>query len=107
MTTFDNREKAFEAQYALDQDQEFRAQARRNRALGRWAGELMGLSGEALDAYAQTVVKSDFKEAGDEDVFQKVVADLAEKDVDILPHAVRERMNALLSEARAEIKAGQ
>ena len=107
MTTFDNREKAFEAQYALDQDQEFRAQARRNRALGRWAGELIGLSGEALDAYAQTVVKSDFKEAGDEDVLEKIVADLAEKNVDIQPQAVRERMNALLSEARAEIKAGR
>lgn len=106
MSTFNDRERGFEAHFALDQDQEFRAQSRRNRALGQWAGELMGLSGEALAAYVQAVMRSDLKEAGDEDVFQKVMADLAEKEVDILPHAVRERMDALMALARAEIKAG-
>ena len=107
MTTFDERENAFEAHFALDQEQEFRAQARRNRRLAMWAGERMGLTGEALDAYAETVQRADLKEAGDEDVFQKVLADLAEKDVEVLPHELRGKMNELLAAARQEIKEGR
>jgi len=107
MTTFDERERGYEAHFALDQDQEFRAQARRNRMLGLWAGERLGLSGEALQAYVATVQKADLKEVGDEDVFQKVMADLAEKGVEVLPHELRERMDTLLSQARAEIKEGR
>lgn len=107
MTTFDDRERGYEAHYALDQEQEFKAEIRRDRAIGLWAGERMGLTGEALAAYAQSVVRADLKEPGDDDVMQKVLADLAEKDVECLPHELRERMDALLAAARADIKAGR
>ena len=106
MTTFDKREQAFEAHFALDQEQEFKAQARRNRRLAEWAGERMGLTGPELEAYLPTVQRADLKEAGDDDVFQKVLADLAEKGVEVLPHELRERMDALLDAARREIKEG-
>jgi hypothetical protein len=76
MTTFDDREKAFEAKYAHDAELQFRVEARRNKLLGLWAAKLMGKSGAAADEYALTVVKSDFEEAGSEDVVRKVVKDL-------------------------------
>jgi hypothetical protein len=106
MTTFDKREQGFEAHFALDQEQEFKAQARRNRRLAEWAGERMGLSGADLAAYLPTVQRADLKEAGDDDVFQKVLADLAEKGVEVLPHELREKMDDLLQSARREIKDG-
>lgn len=107
MTTFNDRERAFEARFALDQDQEFKAQARRNRRLGQWAGERMGLTGEALSAYAASVQKADFKESGDDDVLQKVLADLAEKSVEVLPHELRAKMDEFLQAARLEVKEGR
>lgn len=79
MTTFDDRENAFEAKYAHDEEMNFRATARANKLLGLWAAELLGKSGEAASAYAMEVVKADFEEAGHEDVVRKVVADLAGK----------------------------
>lgn len=106
MTTFDQREQAYEAHFAHDQEMEFKAEARRNRRLGLWAGERMGLTGEALDAYAKSVVRADLREPGDEEVFHKVLADLADKDVECLPHELRARMDALMAAARAELKAG-
>jgi hypothetical protein len=106
MTDMKDRERGFEAHFAHDQALEFKAAARRNRQLGHWAGELMGLSGEALDAYALTVIRSDLKEVGDDDVFAKVMADLAEKGVDILPSAVRTKMDALYHDALETLKAG-
>ena len=106
MTTFDERERAYEAHYALDQELEFKAQSRRDRMLGEWAGDLLGLSGEALEAYVASVIKAEFREPGDDDVFQKVLADLADKEVDILPHQLRERMDALMAKARAEVMSG-
>ena len=106
MTTFDKREQAFEAHFALDQEQEFKAQARRNRRLAEWAGARMGLSGAELEAYLPTVQRADLKEAGDDDVFQKVLADLAERGVEVLPHELRERMDDLLQSCRREIKEG-
>lgn len=107
MTTFDKREQAFEAHFALDQEQEFKAEARRDRRLGEWAGQKLGLSGEALETYVKSVMRADLREPGDEDVFQKVLADLAEKGVEVLPHELRERMDALLVEARKEISEGR
>ncbi|KAK0329152.1 hypothetical protein LTR94_037929, partial [Friedmanniomyces endolithicus] len=71
MTTFDDREKAFEAKFVLDQEQEFKAAARRNKMLGLWAADKMGLSPESADQYAAAVVRADFEQPGDEDVFRK------------------------------------
>jgi hypothetical protein len=79
MTTFDDRENAFEAKFAHDSEMQFRAEARRNKLVGLWAAGLMGKAGDAAAAYAMEVVSADFEEAGDEDVVRKVVADLAGK----------------------------
>ena len=79
MTTFDDRESGFEAKFAHDEEMQFRAQARANKLLGLWAAGLMGLSGAEADTYAASVVKSDFEEAGHEDVFRKVSGDLGAK----------------------------
>ena len=86
MTTFDNREKGFEAKYKHDQETQFKVTARRNKLLGLWAAEKLGLTGEAAEAYAKEVVVADFDEPGEEDVFRKVSGDLdgkgvAEKDI--------------------------
>ena len=100
MTTFDDRENAFEAKYAHDADMQFRAEARRNKLLGLWAAELLGKSGDAASDYAMTVVSADFEEAGIEDVVRKVAADLA-------GHAsadeIRAKMGALLAVAKAQL----
>ncbi len=79
MTTFDDRENAFETKYAHDADMQFRAEARRNKLLGLWAAALMGKSGDEAAAYAMEVVTADFEEAGSEDVVRKVAADLGDK----------------------------
>ena len=105
MTTFDDREKGFERKFALDQDQEFRAGARRNRLLGEWAANLMGL--KDTDDYAKAVVKSDFEQPGDEDVLRKVFGDLKGAGVDVTEAAVRRKMDELLSQAREQIKNGE
>jgi hypothetical protein len=107
MTTFEDRERGYEAHFALDQEQEFKAQARRDRMLGLWAAERLGLKGDAADNYALSVMRADLKEPGDEDVFQKVLADLAEKGVECLPHELRAKMDEFLALARAEIKEGR
>ena len=100
MTTFDDREHAFEAKYAHDSEMLFRAEARRNKLLGLWAAELMGKSGDAANDYAMSVVSADFEEAGIEDVVRKVAADLA-------GHAsadeIRAKMGALLAVAKAQL----
>lgn len=107
MSTFDRREEAFEKKFALDEEQKFKATARRNRKLGAWVAELIGLSGAEADAYAKSVVAADFEEAGDDDVFRKVRGDLdAKGKQDISDAEIRTRMDALLMEAAAEIKAG-
>ena len=79
MSTFDDRENAFENKYAHDQEMQFRAEARRNKLLGLWAAELMGKTGDDAAAYAREVVKADFEEAGHEDVVRKVAGDLGDK----------------------------
>ena len=106
MTTFDNRERGFEGKFALDQDQEFRAGARRNRMLGEWAAGLMGLEGDHIAEYAKAVVKSDFELPGDEDVFRKVFEDLKGSGVTVSESEVRMKMAELLAQARESVRAG-
>ena len=103
MNSFNDREKAFEAKYAHDQETNFKINARRNKLLGLWAAGEMGLTGDAADAYAKDVIKSDFEEAGDEDVFRKVWGDLQAKGSDISEQRLRQRMADLLDEARQQI----
>ena len=100
MSTFDERENAFEAKYAHDADMQFKAEARRNKLLGLWAAGLMGKAGDDAAAYAKEVVKSDFEEAGHEDVFRKVSGDLG----DLADEAtIRQQMAALMAEAKAQV----
>jgi hypothetical protein len=105
MTTFDSRKDGFEKKFAHDEELQFKATARRNKLLGRWAAEKMGLSGDAVDAYAKEVVASDFEEAGDDDVVRKVMGDFAAKNIDQSEHQVRRTMDELMAEAIAQIKA--
>jgi hypothetical protein len=106
MTTFDDRQRGFENKFALDQDQEFKAGARRNRLLGEWAAGLMGLEGDRVAEYAKAVVKSDFELPGDEDVLRKVFEDLKGSGVNTSEGDVRMKMDELLAQAREAIKAG-
>jgi len=103
MSTFDEREKGFEKKYEKDQEFQFKAQARRNRLLGLWAAGLMGFTGDAADAYAKDVVKSDFEKPGDDDVFEKVLGDLKAKGVSQSDHQVRRKMDELLGVAKQQL----
>ena len=103
MTTFDDRERAFENMYARDQEMQFRILARRNRLLGQWAAKLMGLSEAEADAYAKDVIRSDFEEAGDDDVIRKVLGDLTSAGVDCDETKVREAIDHKEVEARRQI----
>lgn len=103
MSGFDDRKKGQEAKFAFDAEKKFRAEARRNKLLGLWAAELMGLSGEAATGYAAEVVAADFQEAGDEDVFRKVSGDLGAKGVAISETAIREKMLTLIAVASEQI----
>lgn len=89
MTTFDDRERAYEAKFAHDEEMQFRIIARRNRLLGEWAAGKMGLNAAETDAYAKAVVQADFEEAGDEDVIRKIVGDLTSAGVEIDEPTVR------------------
>lgn len=100
MSTFDDRENAFESKFAHDADMQFKAEARRNKLLGLWAAGLLGKSGDDANAYAVEVVKSDFEEAGDEDVFRKVSGDLGDKASE---DDIRAKMTELLAEAKAQL----
>ena len=103
MTTFDDRENAFENLYAHNAEMQFKAEARRNKLLGLWAAEKMGLTGDAADAYAKTVVIADLQEAGDEDVYRKVAADLDEHGAGVPEAELRGQMQGLMNEAKAQI----
>lgn len=107
MTTFDEREKGFESKFAHDQELEFKATARRNRLVGRWAAELMGLEGDHVDEYAKAVVRSDFEQPGDDDVVRKVMQDLNAAGVETRESAVRQKMDELLAQAREAIRSGE
>lgn len=107
MSEFDKREEGFEKKFALDEEQKFRAEARRNRLLGLWAAEKLGITGEAATAYAKEVVAADFEEAGDGDVLRKIMADFAAKNLAVTEQAIRSKMNELIAVAAAEVKAGK
>lgn len=100
MTTFDDRENAFENKFAHDAEMQFRAEARRNKLVGLWAAGLMGKSGDEAAAYAMTVVEADFEEAGIEDVVRKVAADLNGK---ASADEIRAKMAELLITAKAQL----
>jgi hypothetical protein len=100
MTTFDDRESAFENKFAHDADMQFRAEARRNKLTGLWAADLMGKTGDDAAAYAMEVVSADFEEAGIEDVVRKVAGDLGAKSS---PDAVRAKMAELLPVAKSQL----
>ena len=106
MTTFDKREEGFEKKFAMDADQRFKAEARRNRLLGLWAAEKLGIAGDAAAAYAKEVVASDFEEAGDADVLRKVLADLTAKGIAITEPELRVKMDELMATAILQVKAG-
>src|SRR5438445_12809440 len=99
MTTFDKREEGFEKKFALDEEQKFRAEARRNKLLGLWVAEKLGLSGDAASNYAKDVVAADFEEAGDADVLRKVAGDLKAKGADLTEGEIRQQMDRLMGEA--------
>ena len=100
MTTFDDRENAFENKFAHDAEMQFRAEARRNKLLGLWAAELLGKTGDDADAYAKEVVKSDFEEAGDEDVYRKVSGDLGDNATEA---EIRAKMSELMAVAKVQL----
>ena len=100
MTDFKDRERAEEAKFALDADTQFRVQARRNKLLGQWASERMGLSAIETEAYAKAVVQADFEEAGDEDVIRKLLGDLVSAGVEVSEADVRAALDAKTVEAR-------
>jgi hypothetical protein len=106
MTTFDKREEGFEKKFAHDEELRFKANARRNRLLGQWAAEKLGLTGDAATAYAKDVVAADFEEAGDDDVFRKVRADFDAKSIAQSDHQIRRTMEELMGTAIEQIKAG-
>ena len=106
MTTFDKRKDGFEKQFAHDEELKFKASARRNKLLGQWAAEKLGLTGAEVDAYAKEVIAADFEEAGDEDVFRKLRKDFDAKGVKESDHQIRRTMQELMEKAVAQIKAG-
>jgi len=103
MTQFNDREKAFESKFQKDQELQFKVTARRNKLLGLWAAEKIGLSGDAADAYAKEVVLADFDEPGDQDVLRKVFQDFTKKSLGITENAIRREMDRLFEQAKREI----
>ncbi|MBM3489482.1 MAG: DUF1476 domain-containing protein [Alphaproteobacteria bacterium] len=103
MSSFDQREKAFEKKYEHDQMFAFKVNARRNKLLGLWAAAQLGLGGSEADAYAKQVVQADFTKPGDDDVLAKVLGDLQGKGLDVSEHRVRRQMNELLSVAKEQV----
>jgi len=104
MSDFSDREKGFERKFALDEEQRFKAMARRNKLLGLWAAEKLGKTGADADAYSKEVVASDFLEAGDDDVLRKVKGDLDAAGVDQSEHQIRRTMDELMATAIEQIK---
>ena len=106
MTTFDKREEGFERKFALDEEQKFKAEARRNKLLGLWAAERLGIAGDAANNYAKEVVAADFEEAGERDVLHKVLRDLTAKGEAITEAELRAKMTELMAQAILQVKAG-
>ena len=107
MTTFDDRERAYESKFAHDQEMAFRVTARRNRLIGIWAAELMGLTAAETDAYAKAVVQADFEEAGDEDVIRKLLGDLTSAGVVVDDARIRVALEEKTVEARRQLMASR
>ena len=105
MTTFDKREEGFEKKFALDEEQKFKAESRRNKLLGLWAADMQGLSGDAASAYARDIVTADFDEAG-HGALRKVTADLTAKGITVTEAQIRTKMDELMMLAIAQVKAG-
>ncbi|MEI9851374.1 MAG: DUF1476 domain-containing protein [Sphingomonas sp.] len=103
MTSFDDRERAFEAKFAMDADMAFRITARRNRLLGQWAAAKMGLTPEETDSYAKSVVQADFEEAGDEDVIRKLLGDLLAAGIETDDGEIRRAIEEKSVEARRQL----
>ena len=105
MTTFDKREEGFEKQFAHDEELRFKATARRNKLLGLWAAEKMGLSGAEAETYAKEVVTADLEEPGEDDVFRKIRRDFDARGVNVSDHQIRRTMTDLMANAIQQIKA--
>jgi hypothetical protein len=103
MTTFDERERAFETAFARDEEMQFRVVARRNRLLGEWAAGLMGLTPEETEAYAKAVIQADFEEAGDEDVIRKLLGDLTSGGVEMDEARIRDMLGEKAIAARRQL----
>ena len=106
MTTFDKREEGFENKFVHDEELKFKAEARRDRLLGLWVAEKLGLSGEAANEYARTVVAADFQGPGHDEVVRKVMDDLAAKGIAPSESEIRVKMDELMAQAIAQVKAG-
>lgn len=104
MANFDERKDSFEKKFAHDETLKFKAGARRNKLLGQWAAGLMGYGAEKAEEYAKSVVKADFEEAGDEDVFRKIKADLAAAGVEQTDHQIRRHMEEFMAEAIRQLR---
>jgi hypothetical protein len=106
MSGFDKRREGYESKFAHDQDLKFKATARRNKLLGLWAADKMGVTGDAAAEYAKEVVKADFEEAGDDDVFRKIRKDFDAKSVAISDHQIRREMEDLMATAVEQVQSG-
>jgi hypothetical protein len=106
MTTFDKREEAFETKFVLDEAQKFKAEARRNRLLGLWVAPKLGMSGDEANAYAKEVVAAEFEGTGESGVVRKVMTDLAAAGIAVSEVELRLKMNELMAQAVAQVKAG-
>ena len=105
MTSFKDREKSFEKKFVMDEELKFKAESRRNRLLGQWAAAKLGLSGAEVDDYVKAVRKADLAQKGDEDVFQKIKKDLADKGLSVPDAEVRKAMDDFLADAARQIQA--
>ena len=103
MTTFDDREKAFEDKYKHDQELQFKVEVRRNKLLGLWVAEMMGLTDADAEAYSKEVVAADFEEPGDQDLVRKVLGDTEAKGIELTEHKLRKKMDELVSVAKEQI----
>ena len=102
MNTFDDRKKSFEKKFAHDEELQFKISARTNKYLGQWASQILGLDQEKEKEYIQSVIKADFEEAGDEDVFRKIKLDL--KDHDLPDEDIRKKMIEFSEKAKSDFK---
>jgi hypothetical protein len=107
MSTFDKREEGFERKFAHDEEVRFKARARRNKILGLWAADKLGLTGDSADAYAKEIVIADFEGPGDDDVFARIRRDFDAKAVAQSDHQIRRTMEELMAKAVEDVKAGR